>query len=44
MSNAEIFVYGGIAVTVIIGCLGELKAWIQLHDAKKRQGPSCKAH
>lgn len=35
MSNAEIIVYCGIAATLVIGCLGELKVWLKSQDAKK---------
>jgi hypothetical protein len=35
MSQAEILIYGGLAATVVIGFMGELKAWINRRDARK---------
>lgn len=44
MSNAELIVYCGIALTLVIGCLGELQAWLNRQDAKKKHHHSSAAH
>jgi hypothetical protein len=35
MSNAELIVYFGLASTIVLGSLGEVKIWLNRQDAKK---------